>query len=232
LKIKKIIFISGVMLFIIKSALGYTIIPPELSWAELFSPQATVTFSVVEREASYYLTEFGWYNAGDHSSLYTVFGPNLPNNIPPYISDVTVNFDSSNSNYLGGAIGFFLKVPTEDPPSNGPIFYYYTQGNLDNPTTTFDHSLVYGTGSSHTYVIKWEDYECQAQSDKDFNDLVVKIDGIDPVPESPSLFYLIFGILALVIYRFKRNRSILNIDWIYFYKSMPCKLLERIKNVP
>lgn len=208
MKAVRIFLFSIVLTFAFSFNDGYclSIVPPPLGWAEIFTPEQKLIFSILEREASYYLTEFGWYNIDEPSALYTIFGPYLPDAIPPgIVPDVTVIFDSSNPDYHGGAIGFFLKVPYTDPPDPNATFYYFTQGSLDNPATMFDHSLVYATEQANTYLIKWEDYEHQGNSDKDFNDLVVAIKGITPVSE-PSLLVLFSIGLSIVLNSNKRKK--------------------------
>lgn len=111
-------------------------------------------------------------------------------------------FSVTASGYLSGSPSTTFSVAQTgeilrfaDDPSGYPLWSSQTSDNSDG----MDHMQTYsitGGPSAGNYVIGWEDLP-QSSSDVDYQDLVIEVSGVQPVPEPASLLLLGLGCLAL-----------------------------------
>jgi hypothetical protein len=99
-----------------------------------------------------------------------------------------VNNASNVAGISSRGFGFYIKAPT------GQIFYSVDSLNNQPPTTGEVHILAYEHNVTN-WVFGMEDL---SGGDNDFNDMVVKVESIDAVPEPAAIALLGTALLACV----------------------------------
>lgn len=110
---------------------------------------------VIEIAGSAVLATSGYYEAGNISPLYQIFGPS---NVPG--DSIQFTFTTFNS------IGFYMK-----PNLSGSNDTWYTEIGFNSDS--YDHFWTFPTGNPHEYIIAVEDLP--DGGDEDYNDLVFKV---------------------------------------------------------
>jgi len=150
---------------------------------------------------------FGIYDTTDSSNKVELFdgaagaGSQVVMSIK---SDGSVVLNVNNDtgiDFSGNSFGYYMGI------NNGTFFYSDTSLNGD----LFDHMLAYqGTGdeiqvgnnaaglwSSNEYILAWEDLVFK-DSDKDYNDMVLIVESVSPVPVPAAVWLFGSGLLGLV----------------------------------
>jgi len=118
---------------------------------------------VIEVAGSAVWATSGYYEAGDPTPLYQLFGPtNVPGDSASFTFDT---FDS---------IGFYMS-----PNLPGATDTWFTEQSLNDDS--YDHAWVFSTGDPHEFLICFEDLP--DGGDEDFQDLVIKIHFANDAPE-------------------------------------------------
>lgn len=177
-------------------------------WSSTASGGSVATY-IIEIAGNADTNTFGIYDINDASNSVTVFAGAASTG-----TQVTISIRFDGSVYLNGsdtgkdfslidggndAFGFFLGT-------TGGNFYSDTSLNADG----FDHLAVYqgtntdtiqipgftpGTWTDNEFLLAWEDLA--GGGDGDYNDLVLMVESIEPVPEPAILSLLALGLIGV-----------------------------------
>lgn len=141
----------------------------------------------------------GWFttltNLGGGNYSATLFNASA---VP--VSTTTANFGTDNvfGYYLSGPGGTFFSAPSMNEaggstyPNGTPHMVAYEGDN----TTTLKTGNTSGLFLSNEYLLAWED-TLFGSSDLDYNDFVVLVESVHPVPEPAALGMFGFGVLLI-----------------------------------
>jgi hypothetical protein len=125
-------------------------------------------------------------------------------------TDFVPIFTVTGNGYLAGMEGGFGPAESgsifrfADDPNGSPV---WSSRMSDNPDGGLDHMIAFrilGTSRADCrYVLAWEDIH--GLGDRDYNDLVVEVSGVCPVPEPASLTLFGFGTLAVAGWRLRKR---------------------------
>lgn len=153
----------------------------------------------------------GIYDVNNPSAKVTLFSGVATNGDQAAVSikatgAVYVNFANTGVVFSGNTFGYFLQGP-------GGTFY---SDNALNPNGADQMVAFQGTGDLVTlpglfpgtwtpdeYILAWEDL---SGGDNDFNDMVVMVESVQPVPEPTTMGLMGLGLIGLV-FAARRKRA-------------------------
>jgi hypothetical protein len=188
-------------------------VSPDAYWSISASGGAVSTI-VVELAGLANSNKFGVFNGANKVQIFD--GPAGPGDLAvlSIMADgsVKLNLADTGIDFSGNFFGFYLQTPSN-------IFYSDTTLNTD----LTDHmaafrgkgdifqahsSLSPGSWSANEYILAWEDLASTNSSyDGDFNDFVVMVESINPVPVPATLALLGLGLMGIGISVHRRPRQ-------------------------
>jgi hypothetical protein len=180
---------------------------------------ASVGTLIVELAGLASTTVFGVYDAFDPSKQVTIFDGAASAGAQGLLSikddgSVFVNFVDTGVDFAGNLFGFFLDSRPSREANTG-IWFSDTSLNPDG----FDHMAAYqGTGdlvdlpgvapgiwTPSEYILAWEDLHADI-ADGDFEDFVVMVESVQPVPIPGAAWLFGSGLLAIVGFARRRRQ--------------------------
>jgi len=170
---------------------------------------ASIATFVIEVTAGAASQEFGIYDAHDNLNKVVLFdgGDTAGDQVAvSFLSDgsIRVNFIDAGIDFASNTFGFFLdsgvnSFYSEDSLNGGDARALIYQG--DGETTLQIDPFAAGTFSPNEWIIAFED-----GGDNDFQDAVVLVESIEPVPEPGTLALCGAAVLGFAWFR-RRKRA-------------------------
>ena len=155
---------------------------------ETFHPGCSLTFTLVSRGGATFRDAFGWYNVTGSAPAASDLHVLIPcGSTAGFVAPLNL---STEPDYRGGEIGFFLRTPEQSGACAGgdccatlthPGYTYYSERrfNPDNTgvATSFIHLLVYNShATTRAFYFAWEDL--YGGGDNEFTDFVAQVGNI------------------------------------------------------
>ena len=168
----------------------------------------SVATMIIELAGNKNSNTFGVYDTADSSNRVELFNGAAAEGSQVVLSikldgSVFVNFGDTSFNFAGNSFGYYLGT------ANNGTFFSNTSLNGDNMS---DHMLAYqgidvdtiqladlaaGLWTSNEFVLAWEDVTA-SKADFDFNDMVLMVESVQPVPVPAAVWLFGSGLLGLV----------------------------------
>jgi len=180
------------------------------SW-RITATGGSVATIVIELAAYANLNEFGVYDPYDPTKKVTIFTGSEGEGAMATLSilldgSVVLNTVDTGVNFTSFVFGYFLKTPNSDPN-----VYFYSDSSLN--ADGYDHMLAYqgkdvdyfspdpdvypyGLWSDQEFVLAWEDLPGNS-SDGDYDDFVVMVESVDPIPEPATMLLVGASLLGI-----------------------------------
>ncbi len=184
------------------------------SYWEILDPGGSVATFIIEIAGNANYNSFGIYDHGSHTNTVELFsGADGANDsvTVSFMGDGSVMVDSMDTgvDFASDIFGYYLG-------GVGATYYSDTELNADGN----DHMAAFqGLGVDNLtifdppeelwvddeYILAWEDV---TGGDQDFNDMVVLVDSVTPIPEPATLFLVGGGLLGLAGFGKKKMKKI------------------------
>lgn len=173
----------------------------------------SVTTMVIELAGFKHDNTFGVYDGTEYVEIFAgIEGAGTLKTLAiTSLGDVYINSVDSGQNFTSESFGYYLETP------EGNIWHSEVSRNSDGN----DHMLAYqgtgvdtveifpwspGTWSDNEFILAFED-KTYTDLGADFDDMVVMVESVEPVPEPTTLILFGSGLLGLCAYARKRRKN-------------------------
>lgn len=195
--------------------------PNDVLWnlVGVASSSATIVLEIAGNAS---VNSFGFYDPANPTKRAQLFGGAASNGSKVYVrflgtqlqrsSNGTSWTDVANGNFSSATFGVYLGTPTRnlfsDPALNGGndnLIALQGFGSGSNSRKIKTGSTTVANWDANSYLMAWEDLNLPT-SDKDYQDMVLLMSGVTPVPE-PSTMVIAVGLLVPILTSLRRRQS-------------------------
>jgi len=190
------------------------------SYWRITATGGSVATIVIELAAYANQNEFGVYDPYDPTKKVTIFTGSEGEGAQATLSikasgSVYINGRDTNVDFTTFAFGYFLKTPNSDPyvyfysdsalnadgydhmlAYRGKNVDYFSPNPPEDPANPQDDEYDYALWTDREFVLAWEDLPGNS-SDGDYDDFVVMVESVDPIPEPATMLLVGASLLGI-----------------------------------